>query len=121
MPPVQVPPETGALLDALLEVLRREGTLPNARAPVAVERRRRQVVVRALRTAARAEVLRLLRRAARPGPGDDPEQLLVAASRLVQALCGLFPRVDPPPYRLNGFYLERWDGRQRRYLPYPAG
>lgn len=41
-----------------------------------------------------------------------------AARLLADALNGLFPRSAHPPYRLNGFHLERWDLRQRQYLPF---
>lgn len=115
---IAVPAGYDDLLDALQEVLLREGKLPNPRAPVSVERRRRQTVVRALRVAARAGILRALRNAAQPPRGVDPERALAAAQRLVAALNGLFPRQVPEPYRITGFHLERWDLRRRHYVPF---
>lgn len=115
---IAIPAGYEDLLQALQEVLRREGKLPNPRAPVSAGRRRRQAVVRALRVAARARIVAALRNAARPRRGVDPEAELAAARLLVDALNGLFPRSTHPPYRINGFHLERWDLRQRQYLPF---
>lgn len=110
-------PGYDGLLDALQEVLQREGKLPNPRAPVSASRRRRQTVVRALRVAARASIRAALRRAARPPRGVDPEAELARAETLVAALNGLFPAVRTPPYRITGFHLEHWDIRRRQYVP----
>ncbi len=115
---VSVPQAYDNLLDALQEVLLREGKLPNPRAPVSAERRRRQTVVRALRVAARARIIDALRRAAKVPRGVDPETELTAAVALVTALNGLFPSAAQPPYRINGLHLERFDMRRRLYTPY---